>query len=70
LLGWAAGIVWGSWTAWSNGLKPLATLDFGGVTYSFYVGLGALLLNVAIAAVATSIAGLISSNRTGATARY
>ena len=25
LLGWAAGIGWGSWTAWSNGLKPLAT---------------------------------------------
>jgi solute:Na+ symporter, SSS family len=69
LLGWAAGIVWGSWTAWSNGLKPLATIDLGGVSYSFYVGLGALLLNLVVAAVATAIAGLISSNRTGATAR-
>ena len=25
LLGWAAGIGWGTWTAWSNGLKPLAS---------------------------------------------
>src|SRR5258705_7471170 len=24
LLGWAVGILWGSWTARSNGLKPLA----------------------------------------------
>jgi len=40
LLGWAAGIGWGSWTAWSNGLKPLATIDLGGASYTFYVGLG------------------------------
>src|ERR1700753_2958058 len=39
LLGWAVGIGWGSWTAWSNGLKPLATIDLGGVCYVFYVGL-------------------------------
>jgi len=69
LLGWAAGIVWGSWTAWSHGLKPIASIDLGGVSYSFYVGLGALLLNVVVAAVATAIAGLISPKRTGAAAR-
>jgi SSS family solute:Na+ symporter len=55
LLGWAAGILWGSWTAWSNGLKPLATLDLGGASYVFYVGLGALILNVVLAAIATVI---------------
>jgi SSS family solute:Na+ symporter len=55
LLGWAAGIGWGSWTAWSNGLKPLATLNLGGASFLFYVGLGALILNVAIAAIATVI---------------
>src|ERR1700756_520011 len=55
LLGWAAGIGWGSWTAWSHGLKPLATISLGGVDYSFYVGLGALILNIAVAAVATII---------------
>src|SRR5260221_9277464 len=53
LLGWAAGILWGSWTAWSNGLKPLATIDLGGASYVFYVGLGALILNVAVAAIGT-----------------
>src|SRR6516225_2995733 len=42
LLGWAAGIGWGSWTAWNNGLKPLATIAIGDASYSFYVGLGAL----------------------------
>jgi SSS family solute:Na+ symporter len=60
LLGWAAGILWGSWTAWSNGLKPLATLDLGGASYVFYVGLGALILNVAVAAIATVILNMAS----------
>jgi solute:Na+ symporter, SSS family len=60
LLGWAVGIVWGSWTAWNNGLKPLAHIDLGGVSYVFYVGLGALILNVVVAAVATVIVARIS----------
>jgi SSS family solute:Na+ symporter len=60
LLGWAAGIGWGSWTAWSNGLKPLATIDLGGASYVFYVGLGALILNVVVAAVATVILSLVA----------
>ena len=63
LFGWAAGILWGSWTAWSNGLKPLATVDLGGTSYVFYVGLGALILNVAVAAIATVIVGLVSPRR-------
>src|SRR6201988_5338961 len=29
LLGWAVGIGWGSYTAWSNGLKPLASITLG-----------------------------------------
>jgi SSS family solute:Na+ symporter len=69
LLGWAAGILWGSWTAWSNGLKPLATIDLGGASYAFYVGLGALILNIAVAAIATVIFRLISSNRRSAAVR-
>ena len=69
LLGWAAGIGWGSWTAWSNGLKPLATLPLGEVSYSFYVGLGALILNIIVAALATAVMGLISPNPRGATVR-
>lgn len=55
LLGWAAGIGWGSWTAWNAGLKPLATLNFDGTAYTFYVGLGAVLLNVIVAVVANVI---------------
>ncbi len=55
LLGWLAGIGWGSWTAWNAGLKPLASLAFGGTTYTFYVGLGAVLLNIAVAVIANVI---------------
>src|SRR5699024_716702 len=55
LLGWAAGIGWGTWTAWSNGMKPLASLALGGADYSFFVGLGALVLNIVVAVVATAI---------------
>jgi SSS family solute:Na+ symporter len=69
LLGWAAGIGWGSWTAWSNGLKPLATIALGEVSYSFYVGLGALILNIIVAVVATAVMGLISPNPRSATAQ-
>jgi SSS family solute:Na+ symporter len=69
LLGWAVGIGWGSWTAWSNGLKPLASIDLGGVSYVFYVGLGALILNILVAAVATLIVAWIAPKRQAATAR-
>jgi SSS family solute:Na+ symporter len=55
LLGWAVGIGWGSWTAWSHGLKPLATIHLGDADYAFYVGLGALILNIAVAAIVTLI---------------
>src|SRR5579862_5953015 len=60
LLGWAAGIIWGTWTAWSNGLKPLATIDLGGVSYVFYVGLGALILNIVVAVIITFVAAWIA----------
>jgi SSS family solute:Na+ symporter len=57
LAGWAIGILWGSWTAWSNGLKPLTTITIGDTGYTFYVGLGALIINIAVAAAATAILG-------------
>src|SRR3981189_1440800 len=60
LLGWAAGIGWGSWIAWSNGLKPLATIDLGGSGHTFYVGPGRLILNIAAPAVVTMIVTLRS----------
>jgi SSS family solute:Na+ symporter len=64
LLGWAAGMAWGSWTAWSNGLKPLATLNFNGTTYTFYVGLAAVILNILVAVVATAVLSLASPRQT------
>jgi SSS family solute:Na+ symporter len=57
LAGWAVGILWGSWTAWSNGLKPLTTVTIGGTSYSFYVGLGALILNIIVAVIVTATLG-------------
>jgi solute:Na+ symporter, SSS family len=63
LLGWVVGILWGSWTAWSNGLKPIATIEIGGASYAFYVGLGALILNIAVAAIVTVIIARISPDR-------
>ena len=69
LLGWAIGIGWGSWTAWSNGLKPLATIDLGGATYVIYVGIGALILNIVVAVVATVIMAWVSPKQQGAAAR-
>ncbi|WP_213773157.1 sodium:solute symporter family protein [Bradyrhizobium sp. dw_78] len=68
LLGWAVGIGWGSWTAWSNGLKPLATINLSGVGYTFYVGLGALILNIAVAVVATVILAWLLPSRQRVTA--
>src|SRR5882724_6924363 len=64
LLGWAAGTVWGSWTAWGNGLKPLATLQLGDASYVFYVGLGALILNIVVAVIATAIWNTASPRKT------
>jgi len=46
--------------AWSNGLKPLASLTYGGTSYTFYVGLGALILNIAVALVVTFVAAWIA----------
>jgi SSS family solute:Na+ symporter len=69
LLGWAAGIGWGTWTAWSNGMKPLASLALGGASYSFFVGLGALILNIVVVIVATAIVRTMLPEGRGATAR-
>jgi len=69
LLGWVAGIGWGTWTAWSNGMKPLASLALGGESFTFFVGLGALILNIAVAIVVTAIVRMVLPEAKGATAR-
>ncbi|WP_271608770.1 monocarboxylate uptake permease MctP, partial [Bradyrhizobium sp. CCBAU 21359] len=46
LAGWAAGLAGGSWLAWSDGLKPLHSIDLGAGPVAIYTGLLALALNI------------------------
>jgi SSS family solute:Na+ symporter len=50
LAGWAVGLVGGTYLALSDGLKPLHTLTFGSVSFTAYVGIIALIANIAVAA--------------------
>jgi SSS family solute:Na+ symporter len=49
--GWAAGMVYGTWTAYADGVKPVHTLTIVGDGYTVYTGLLALLVNVVVALV-------------------
>jgi SSS family solute:Na+ symporter len=49
LIGWAAGMVTGSWLAIADGVKPVHTLVLGSGSYGVYTGILALLVNVAVA---------------------
>lgn len=51
LVGWAVGLVGGSVLAWSDGLKPLHTIDFGTGGIAIYTGLLALAVNIVVAVV-------------------
>ena len=55
LSGWVVGFAGGTYMAFSDGLKPLHTLSFGGVSYTLYVGLIALTLNVVVAVVVNAV---------------
>ena len=55
LAGWAVGFFGGSFVAWSDGLKPLHTLTFGGTTAAVYVGLLALAANIAVAVLVNAL---------------
>jgi SSS family solute:Na+ symporter len=57
LAGWAAGIIGGSWLAFSDGIKPVHTLNFGGDSFTLYTGLLALALNIVVAVVVQLVAG-------------
>jgi solute:Na+ symporter, SSS family len=48
LAGWFAGMIVGTWMAEAMQLKPVFPLQFGGQTYTVYIGLIALSANVAI----------------------
>jgi SSS family solute:Na+ symporter len=49
LTGWLVGIVFGTWTAFADGVKPVHTLTLGGDHYTVYTGLLALALNIVVA---------------------
>ncbi|MEP6502740.1 MAG: sodium:solute symporter, partial [Betaproteobacteria bacterium] len=55
LAGWLVGIVFGTWTAFADGVKPVHTLALGGDHYSVYTGLLALALNLVVAFVVQAV---------------
>jgi SSS family solute:Na+ symporter len=63
LLGWAAGMVIGSYLAWSVGLKPVYALTIGGKPYTVYIGLIAIAVNLVVAAVVSAIEAMLGRDR-------
>ena len=57
LAGWAVGMIAGSWFAFSDGLKPLHAVAFGGDTVIVYTGLLALAINIIVAVVINLFVG-------------
>jgi SSS family solute:Na+ symporter len=55
LLGWVAGFLGGSYLSYMDGLKPLHTLAIGETSYTIYVGLIAVVLNIAVATLANLV---------------
>lgn len=53
--GWVAGLVAGTWVAWSDGLKPVHNWAIGDQHIGIYTGLVALALNVVVALVAQMV---------------
>ena len=51
LAGWAVGFLLGTYLVWINGLKPLQPMSLGGAPFTVYIGLLALVANIAVAAV-------------------
>ncbi|CAJ0856959.1 Monocarboxylate transport permease protein [Ralstonia sp. LMG 32965] len=57
LAGWAAGMIAGSWLAFSDGIKPVHTFVIGGDKYTVYTGLAALAFNIIVAVVVQLLMG-------------
>ena len=54
-MGWLAGIAFGTWTAFADGVKPVHSLMLGGDKYTVYTGLLALALNIVVALVVQAL---------------
>ena len=55
LLGWVVGIVFGTYTAFADGVKPVHAIVLGGDKFTVYTGLLALALNVVVAIVVQAL---------------
>jgi SSS family solute:Na+ symporter len=49
IAGWAVGLIGGTYLSWVDGLKPLHLVSFGGLSFTMYVGLIALVANIVTA---------------------
>ena len=49
------GIVFGTWTAFADGIKPVHSILVGGDKFTVYTGLLALVLNVVVAVVVQAL---------------
>ncbi|WP_343715474.1 sodium:solute symporter [Inquilinus sp.] len=56
LAGWAVGFFGGSWIVWTDGLKPLHAVSFGGGSVTVYAGLLALAANIVVAVLVNLVA--------------
>jgi SSS family solute:Na+ symporter len=56
LIGWVVGMAVGTGIAFSEGLKPVHALAFGGHTYTVYIGLIALAVNIVVSVIASVVA--------------
>ncbi|GGF34012.1 sodium:solute symporter [Aliidongia dinghuensis] len=59
LLGWAVGMVLGTWLASLTGLKPVYPLVIGGATYPVYIGVIAGAVNIVVSVVASALFGVL-----------
>src|SRR6478752_7346041 len=49
IAGWAVGLIGGTYLSWVDGLKPLHLVSFGGLSFTMYVGLIALVAHIVTA---------------------
>ncbi len=54
LAGWFVGFFGGTFLVWLNGLKPLQPITLGETSFTIYIGLLALMVNILVAAVVNS----------------
>ncbi len=62
LIGWAVGMIGGSWMSISTGLKPVFPLMIGGETYGIYIGVIAGAANLIISVVLSAILNALSQS--------